>query len=213
MKLELSRHIFEKCSKIKFHENPSSGSRVVPWGPASMNAPKQMVRTVNILFCNYKQFTLRRGHCPAVNINQTIIPHTEAVKYPGLRFDCRLNGKNTAKKRKQIYLKTKEINWLIGKKSHLSIQNKLLIYNAVIKPMCSYGIELWGCASKFKHSHHAAIPIHNSQSQSKCTPLRNKSYSTYRLQHPLRKWRHPRENNKHHNKLEAQPNPLLEPLL
>ena len=25
MKLELSRHIFEKCSNIKFHENPSSG--------------------------------------------------------------------------------------------------------------------------------------------------------------------------------------------
>jgi len=29
MKLELSRKIFEKHSNIKFHENPSSGSRVV----------------------------------------------------------------------------------------------------------------------------------------------------------------------------------------
>jgi len=37
---------------------------------------------------------------------------------------------------------------LIGKKSHLSIENKLLIYKAVIKPIWSYGIELWGCASK-----------------------------------------------------------------
>jgi hypothetical protein len=26
MKLEFSRQIFEKCSHIKFHENPSSGS-------------------------------------------------------------------------------------------------------------------------------------------------------------------------------------------
>ena len=32
MKLELSRHIFEKYSHIKFHENPSSGRRVVPCG-------------------------------------------------------------------------------------------------------------------------------------------------------------------------------------
>jgi hypothetical protein len=30
MKLEYSRQIFEKSSNAKFHENPSSGSRVVP---------------------------------------------------------------------------------------------------------------------------------------------------------------------------------------
>jgi hypothetical protein len=32
MKLEFSRQIFEKYSNIKFHENQSSGSRVVPYG-------------------------------------------------------------------------------------------------------------------------------------------------------------------------------------
>jgi hypothetical protein len=32
MKLEFSRQIFEKYSNIKFHENPCSGSRVVPCG-------------------------------------------------------------------------------------------------------------------------------------------------------------------------------------
>ena len=32
MKLEFSRQMFEKCSDIKFHENPSRGSRVVPSG-------------------------------------------------------------------------------------------------------------------------------------------------------------------------------------
>ena len=53
-------------------------------------------------------FTLRKGHCPAVNINQTVIPQTEAVKYLGLHFGCRLNWKeHIARKRKQIYLKTK----------------------------------------------------------------------------------------------------------
>ena len=32
MKLEFSRLIFKKCSNIKFHENPSIGSGVVPCG-------------------------------------------------------------------------------------------------------------------------------------------------------------------------------------
>jgi len=32
MKLEFSRQVFEKYTNIKYHENPSSGSRVVPCG-------------------------------------------------------------------------------------------------------------------------------------------------------------------------------------
>jgi hypothetical protein len=32
MKAEFSGHIFEKYSNVKFHENPSSGNRVVPRG-------------------------------------------------------------------------------------------------------------------------------------------------------------------------------------
>ena len=32
MRFELSRQSFIKCSNIKFQENPSSGSRVVPCG-------------------------------------------------------------------------------------------------------------------------------------------------------------------------------------
>jgi len=70
-------------------------------------------------------FTLRKGHCPAVNLNQTITPETEVVKYLGLHFDCRLNWKEhiAKKKRKQFDLKTKEITQLIGNKSHLSIEN------------------------------------------------------------------------------------------
>jgi len=32
MKLEFPRQIFERCSNIGFHENPLSGSRIVPCG-------------------------------------------------------------------------------------------------------------------------------------------------------------------------------------
>jgi hypothetical protein len=47
-----------------------------------------------------------------------------------------------------------------------------------------------GLSQQVRHSHNAEIPIQNSQSHNKGTPVCNKSYSTYRLQLPLRKRRH-----------------------
>jgi hypothetical protein len=38
------------------------------------------------------------------------------------------------------------MNWLINKKSQLSLKNKITIYKAIIKPLWAYGIELWGCS-------------------------------------------------------------------
>jgi len=78
--------------------------------------------TINESKSSHITFTLQKGHCPAVNMNQIMIPQTEIVKYLGLHFDCRLNWKeHIARKRKQIDLKTKEINWLVGT---LFIKNK-----------------------------------------------------------------------------------------
>jgi len=104
---------------------------------------------VNETKSSHITFTLRKDNCPAVSINQTVLPQVESVKYLGLHFNRRLNWKvHITKKRKQTDLKAKEINWLIRKKSNLSIENKILVYKAVIKPIWTYGIELWGCASK-----------------------------------------------------------------
>jgi hypothetical protein len=65
MKFERSGQIFEKVSNIKFHQNPSNGSRVVPCGPIDMtklivafrnfaNAPKQEEMRQNC--CNVRIF-------------------------------------------------------------------------------------------------------------------------------------------------------------
>jgi hypothetical protein len=35
------------------------------------------------------------------------------------------------------------MNWLINRKSQLSLENKIAIYKAIIKPVWTYGIELW----------------------------------------------------------------------
>jgi hypothetical protein len=38
------------------------------------------------------------------------------------------------------------MNWLINKKSQLSLENKITVYKAIIKAVWTYGIELWGCS-------------------------------------------------------------------
>jgi hypothetical protein len=37
--------------------------------------------------------------------------------------------------------------WLLGRKPKLSTSNKLLIYKTILKPIWTYGIQLWGTAS------------------------------------------------------------------
>ena len=93
-------------------------------------------------------FTNRRGNCPPVNLNNNQLPQTDDVKYLGLHLDRRLTWKkHIFSKRKQLGIKLRNLHWLIGKQSKLSISNKLLIYKAILKPIWTYGIQLWGCAS------------------------------------------------------------------
>jgi hypothetical protein len=42
----------------------------------------------------------------------------------------------------------KDMHWLIGRNSKLSLDNKILLYKTIIKPIWVYGVEIWGCASK-----------------------------------------------------------------
>lgn len=38
--------------------------------------------------------------------------------------------------------------WLLNKKSKLSLDAKIAVYRSVIKPIWTYGIQLWGAAKK-----------------------------------------------------------------
>jgi hypothetical protein len=44
----------------------------------------------------------------------------------------------------QLGLKPNHIYWLIGRKSKLSLDNKVLLYKSI--PVWTYGIQLWGTA-------------------------------------------------------------------
>ena len=47
-----------------------------------------------------------------------------------------------------LYVRFKENNWLISRKSYLSIDIKRLLYKTVLEHIWIYGIELWGPATK-----------------------------------------------------------------
>ena len=79
-------------------------------------------------------------NCALLATNQTVVPQAEKVKYLGLHFDKRLTWKNhVTTKRTQLGIKTRAINWLAGKHSPLSLENKLLIYYNGAKT----GVDVW----------------------------------------------------------------------
>jgi hypothetical protein len=92
-------------------------------------------------------FTNRRIDCPHVTTNGAQLPVKNEVKHLGLILDQKLTWRSriTAKK-PQINLKLRQTNWLIGRKSKLATENKLLMYKAILKPIWYYGVQFWGCA-------------------------------------------------------------------
>jgi len=81
-------------------------------------------------------------YMPALNVQQS----TE-VKYLGLHLDQRLTwNTHIQAKRRQLDIKFRQLLWFLGRNSKLSLNNKLLLYKVVSKPIWSYGDQLWGCA-------------------------------------------------------------------
>ena len=65
-----------------------------------------------------------------------------------MTLDKRLTWKqHIVDKSKQLRHKLKIFYWLIGRRSSLNTQNKITLYKIVIKPVWTYGIQLWGTAS------------------------------------------------------------------
>jgi hypothetical protein len=50
-------------------------------------------------------------------------------------------------KRKQLGISLTKMYWLLGRKSNFSTNNKLLIYKTILKPIWTYGIQVWGTTS------------------------------------------------------------------
>lgn len=86
-----------------------------------------------------------------VNINDTIVPYENNAKYLclGMTLDTKLKWKeHVKKKRSELGFKYKQLYWLLGHKSRLSMQCKMLLYKQILKPIWTYGLQLWGCAKQ-----------------------------------------------------------------
>jgi len=95
----------------------------------------------------------------------------------------------------------------------LSLENKVLVYKVAIKPIWTYGIELWGCASN------SSIAI-LQRCQFKILRSMQMRHGTYRIPRSTTisashssKMLLQERSTKHHDRLEVHPNALLQPLL
>jgi hypothetical protein len=81
-------------------------------------------------------------------MNNEQLPSADHVKYLGLHLNSKLTWRqHIFTKRKQLGLVLTKMYWLLGRRSRLSLSNKLLLYKSILKPIWTYGIQIWGTAS------------------------------------------------------------------
>uniref|UniRef100_A0A2S2Q700 RNA-directed DNA polymerase from mobile element jockey n=1 Tax=Sipha flava TaxID=143950 RepID=A0A2S2Q700_9HEMI len=93
-------------------------------------------------------FTLRLPPCPEVFLADIPILSSQSVKYLELTVDRRLTwAQHVREKKLALNARIRLLKTLLTNKlTKLNI--KLLIYKSLIKPMWTYGLQLWGNAKK-----------------------------------------------------------------
>lgn len=197
------------------HENPATASNHLQ---NALSEVDKWLRRWKIQANSTKStqvtFTNRRDQCPPVLLNGQQLPADDSAKYLGIHLDKRLTWrKHIFTKRKQLGLQFTKMYWLIGKHSKLSLNNKLTVYKAVLKPIWLYGIQLWGSAAK---SNIAIIQRFQSKVLRVITgaPWYVSNENLHRdLNMPTVEEEVQRYNTSYANRLQAHPNALATQLL
>jgi hypothetical protein len=118
-----------------------------PFGPALASQKIQHLDLLQQWFDKWKikinqtkssqiTFTTKRTNYPPSTINNIQIPVQTEVKYLGLYLDQKLTWQKHVKtKCQQLNLKARQMSWLLGRKSKLTLENKTLIYKCILKPI------------------------------------------------------------------------------
>jgi hypothetical protein len=133
------------------HEDPAIASMKLQ---ATINKINDLEKKWRIKITQSKSmhitFTIHNQTCLTVQMDNVDLHQKNEVKYLGMPLDRRLQWVRHIKtKRKQLNQKAKQMHWLLGRRSTISIEIKHLLYKAVLKPIWAYGIQLWGTASNF----------------------------------------------------------------
>lgn len=99
--------------------------------------------------CEVITFCLRvEEPLPPLIINNQPLPEVATVRYLGMHLDKKLNFAHHIKtKINHLKLTLSKYNWLVGRQSSLSIENKIIIYKSIIRPMWAYAAVIWSAAS------------------------------------------------------------------
>ena len=79
MKLEFYRQIYENYSNIKFHENPFSGSRVIPCGEPDKGHTDRQTCQANSRFSQLCERVLKQHNTTQHNTTHTVAIRTEVL--------------------------------------------------------------------------------------------------------------------------------------
>jgi hypothetical protein len=71
--------------------------------------------------------TLRYQTCPTVQVGNFDLPQKNEVKYLDMHLVRRLVWKMNLKRKKTAQPKAKQMHWLFGKRSTLSMESKILL--------------------------------------------------------------------------------------
>ena len=149
-------------------------------------------------YFKFSNFTTRKRNCSTVNLYYRSLPSVNEVKYLGMYLNRRLTWtKHFQTKSKSMDLKLCKMlltcwnfKWLVGRKSQLSLYNKLIICKVIIKPVWTYGIQLWGATCNSNQNINSKIPVKDTETDA-WRPLVRDKYGN-----PQRPWdRNGKERN------------------
>jgi hypothetical protein len=97
----------------------------------------------------YINFTHQKIDQRSIFLNGVRIPPENTAKYHGMTLGAKPHWKAHIKKKQgELQIKFRKMHWQLGRRSELSMYNKLLLYKQTLRPVWTYGVQLWECAKK-----------------------------------------------------------------
>jgi hypothetical protein len=137
----------DNTSVVAIHSNSVIASQKLQTGLLAQNWFKKWIMKAMESKSIHVTFTIRRDNCPPVDINSVQLPQEEGIKNLGLHLDRRLTWQKHIFAKQKLGINLTKMYCFLGRKSKLSTSNKLLTYKTILKPIWTYGIQLWGMAS------------------------------------------------------------------